>query len=421
MKQPPTSLAVEQDTRKHSQPSIRQVEPLKPTALDAPNPRNHSTASEVLVSSIPTPNHNSTSTRPLSATPNRSQHLQTEGSTPQTSEWDGWPDGNFMRLFSLRDVTDTKNIQLHWSTMTQGYSQGSVDSETWLGGRKAVKSCWGVILCRNESCVARHRPKTKRPQLSAQLNGTCFCGGQLEHITCQAKMIIHTFKHGKHFEHRGFHHHARPANRLHTTTAEDSEFAEIVKHHPKAGPTMLQAGVEILGGRTKPAPDISPLFINPNRVQYERRLHLIREAHGQYGGSFVARWKEFCEKHDEYIVHSNFGEITVISMKSDILAGEFVKDIDPDEPVNGIVSDAAHGYWREGNSLLIISSTYSPLLNAWVPGVFSYSNGASAQHYALHFFALFMTIDNAAKRRGTDLVDRFFAGVGGIEFSSKTY
>ncbi|KAJ3804557.1 hypothetical protein F5876DRAFT_82964 [Lentinula aff. lateritia] len=48
------------------------------------------------------------------------------------------------------------------------------------------------------------------------------------------------------------------------------------------------------------------------------------------------------------------------------------------EPVNGIVSDAAHGFWREQNSLLITSSIYEAELHCWIPVLFSYSNGASS-------------------------------------------
>lgn len=57
-------------------------------------------------------------------------HLQTE-----VSDWDGWLDGNSVRNFTADEVVATKNLQVHRSTMTQGYPGGSPTSENWQGGK----------------------------------------------------------------------------------------------------------------------------------------------------------------------------------------------------------------------------------------------------------------------------------------------
>ena len=75
------------------------------------------------------------------------------------------------------------------------------------------------------------------------------------------------------------------------------------------------------------------------------------------------------------------------------------------EALNGMVSDAAHGFWRERNDLLIVSSTYSLDLRAWVPGQLTYSDGGTEEHYAVHFFNLFVSIALERKARGQKVTD----------------
>lgn len=57
------------------------------------------------------------------------------------------------------------------------------------------------------------------------------------------------------------------------------------------------------------------------------------------------------------------------------------------------------------------TSSYCPLLNCWIPGVLSYTNGASAEHFKHHFRAVFQSIAIEAKARSIEVVDRLFIGV----------
>jgi hypothetical protein len=120
---------------------------------------------------------------------------------------------------------------------------------------------------------------------------------------------------------------------------------------------------------------------------------------------------EFDTKHPGFLVSEVFGSVTVISFQTQFMLSRLVHDYIGDDAVNGLVNDAAHGWWMEANSLLMITSVYSLDLNCWVPGILSYTNGASANHFSHHFRALFEGIAVEAERRGIEVVDRLFAGV----------
>ena len=82
-----------------------------------------------------------------------------------------------------------------------------------------------------------------------------------------------------------------------------------------------------------------------------------------------------------------------------------------DEPINGMVNDATHSWWRERNYLLMTTSAYCPELSCWVPGVLSFTNGASADHFTYHFLAVFQGIAREADSRKLEVNDELFAGV----------
>ena len=59
----------------------------------------------------------------------------------------------------------------------------------------------------------------------------------------------------------------------------------------------------------------------------------------------------------------------------------------------------------------MVSSTYHPDLLCWVPGVLSYTNGASAEHFKYHFLAVLQSIAHEADSRKFPVIDALFAGV----------
>lgn len=124
----------------------------------------------------------------------------------------------------------------------------------------------------------------------------------------------------------------------------------------------------------------------------------------------IAQFAAFDNEHPGFKIFSTIGEVTVISLQSPLMRKQLLKDKALGEN-NGMVNDAAHGWWKDRNALLIITSTYCPELFCWVPGVFSYSNGASAEHYKYHFRAVFKSISQEAKERSIPISDSLFAGV----------
>ena len=111
------------------------------------------------------------------------------------------------------------------------------------------------------------------------------------------------------------------------------------------------------------------------------------------------------------MIYSTLRMITVISVQTKFMQSNLFKEFMLDGPVNSTINDTAHGWWKEHNSLLMITSAYSPLLFHWVPGVISYMNGASAEHFKYHFIAVFQSIACEADERKIPLDDAIFAGV----------
>lgn len=52
-------------------------------------------------------------------------------------------------------------------------------------------------------------------------------------------------------------------------------------------------------------------------------------------------------------------------------------------------------------------------MSRWIPGIFTYSNGATAAHYKIHFLTLFEGIAMEAESRQIQVTDELFAGVCG--------
>jgi len=59
----------------------------------------------------------------------------------------------------------------------------------------------------------------------------------------------------------------------------------------------------------------------------------------------------------------------------------------------------------------MITSVYSPELACWIPGLMSFTNGASADHFKWHFLALFESIAEEAESQIMIIKDDLFAGV----------
>ena len=157
------------------------------------------------------------------------------------------------------------------------------------------------------------------------------------------------------------------------------------------------------------------MLLNADRVSKERRKIKLDADSG--GDNFTAAFAKLTEDYPGFVIFSMIGKITVICVQTPFMRTNMLKSSRMDGPTNGFVNDAAHGWWRERNSLLMITSSYCPTLFRWVPGVLSFTNGASGQHFKYHFIAVFQSMAHEAEERTMPLADWMFAGV--CSFSSR--
>ncbi|KAJ7312270.1 hypothetical protein DFH08DRAFT_822304 [Mycena albidolilacea] len=306
-----------------------------------------------------------------------------------TAEWDGWPDGS---------------LGFNHTRRSRG---GSADANTWQLGKMTRRQCQGVIKCDNEDCMIIVRPQSRPSGIKGQLSKQCACGADLHHQACKVISILHTFSSGVHYQKGGVHLHPRPTARLHMLRAEHKRLAEIVNEHPKTGPLRLVVGHSVSA--------ISLVLTNAERVKYERKN--ILKASGSYGKNFVEEFAKFETSHRDFIRTSQFGAVFAVVMQTPFMSACLLKAAIEQEAVNGIVSDGAHRFWAQRNSILFISSTYEPTqLQCWVPGLISFLNGSSAEHFRVHFFQLFLSIAEECDRRSLELTDELLANV--MDFSA---
>jgi hypothetical protein len=201
------------------------------------------------------------------------------------------------------------------------------------------------------------------------------------------RSILWTWSGGIHFQNEVIHHHhARPPP-IHASKEEEDCFATLVKNNPKSGPLELLVGVPTFQGPGESVAEISDIHVNADRVSKDRQK-IKRGIDGHdTGDAFIATFAEFDLNHPGFLVSEVFGAVTAISLQTPLMVSQLVHD-------NGLVNDAAHGWWREpANSLLMITSAYSPDLRCWVPGRLSYTNGTTGDHYMHHFSTLVETND----------------------------
>ncbi|KAJ7711631.1 hypothetical protein B0H16DRAFT_1816471 [Mycena metata] len=314
-------------------------------------------------------------------------------------------------------VEKHNNLHVHWATATLGGRGGSTEATGWEQGKLTRRACQGAIQCEDAACQIITRPQTRRAGIDKQLEKSCACGAKLSHQPCEVISSLYTFKGGVYYQNGGTHLHPHPTVRLHLAKKEKDAFAHIVQENPTAGPLKLLVGRPGGNGAADSVADISPVLINAERIKYERR-RVLKPTGGQGGDNFVKEFGKFDKLNPNFVRTAQFGEVSVVALQTPFMASRLLKSVlSANDGVDGVVSDAAHGYWRERNSLLIVSSTYEPThLKCWVPVLISYSNGGTAEHYRIHFFELFCSIAEEYDARKMELNDDCFANV--VDFSS---
>ncbi|KAF8833135.1 hypothetical protein BDN67DRAFT_1006384 [Paxillus ammoniavirescens] len=271
--------------------------------------------------------------------------------------WDGWPDADFQQLFTWEQFHQTSGLMEHWANMNKGGDKhGNDRALTWQEGFKTHQQCMGVIVCQEPTCGVITRPQTRQAKVQAQLTKGCICGSKLQYLdSCPATSTLHAFRDGVFFIHKGTHNHPRPAHKLHLMRSERTKFEVIVAAHPNAKPSQLLAGIPGITGPQQSVVEILSVLINMDRIKAE--LRRMRDMHS---GEFADDFANFQNDHPDFIVHHTFGVVSVVVMQTPYMASTMIKDFIDNEAVNGIVSDVAHGFWKDSKNLLIFSSTFSP-------------------------------------------------------------
>jgi hypothetical protein len=302
--------------------------------------------------------------------------------------WTFFPDGFFERTFTFNCYKLHKNLRVHWPTQTLGTKRnpGSQDATDPKAGKLTERKCLGTMKC--DTCRALTRPQTTPQMRRKQLAAGCYCGGELRLVPCEGHVVskIYTFRHGVHYVNGGFHLHEKPTHLIALDAEEDRALEERVKENPKAGPSQL-----LFGDRS--VTKISPLLFNKDRLAYER-TRILKPTRVFKDNHFLEQIAAFEHRHPNFAPRVYIeGKVTVIVLQSPFMRRMLLKDTVEDDAVNGIVSDASHGFFKQRNELLMVSSVFEPKnLQCWVPAMMSYFNGSTVDHYRIHFFHLLRSI-----------------------------
>ena len=68
---------------------------------------------------------------------------------------------------------------------------------------------------------------------------------------------------------------------------------------------------------------------------------------GASGDSLIAAFAKFSTEHPGFVIYSQLDAVTVISVQSSLMRSQLVKERLLEGPINGLVSDAAHGWWLQ--------------------------------------------------------------------------
>ncbi|KAJ6530563.1 hypothetical protein B0H19DRAFT_858987, partial [Mycena capillaripes] len=303
--------------------------------------------------------------------------------------WDPWPNGKWETTYT-HDYYERCQFAVHWACEVRGgkrNSVGSLRATSKFDGVHTLRLCLGVMKCTNRHCDVITRPQTKNSGRLTQLQGRCSCGSSLQHHKCDVRIEYWVYRDGAHFRHSGYHQHEK-----------------------------LLAGRPAVDGPGPSVADISAVLLSPRRIQYERRK-IWNPENKTRDQRFFPKLERFKTKHPDWTVGVHWMDnIHVIILQSPWQRRMGLKDQIKTEAVNGVASDACHDYFIGHNQLLFLSSTFEPFhLRSWAPILMTYSNGATAVHYRIHFYYLFRGLATRCLEIKGTVTDELFANV--VDFS----
>jgi hypothetical protein len=304
--------------------------------------------------------------------------------------WFIWPDSNWEKKVSDTFFETTEQLQTHWTWNSLKVTKVAGEGHLKCNWRK----CMGVIRCSAVSCQRLVRPQTTDARLREQLKRLCHkCNQPLLHVPCDArsKIITNSDTLERTFAHIGTHRHLRPPH-LHIDPAALKTFNAVIQANPRATPAQLAAGTTLSSGAPgAPVSEIDPALVNRGRVRYQRRAALSSShVRGPKSGGdkFLEDYHKFLDANPDWVIDTKMESgLFLVTLQSAYMKSRLLKETVKTEAVNGFVTDACHGFFKDG--LLFVTSTYVPDLRMWTPVLMAYSRGEDMMHYR-QYFRLFM-------------------------------
>jgi hypothetical protein len=340
--------------------------------------------------------------------------------------WNEWVNGPFWIEVTHEEFVQTKRLLQHWATKgnSSDNGKGSVHSPTPAGGKVTNKKCLGVLEC--QECGAITRPQVNFNGLQKQLSTPCTvigCGGAQKHVPCLSRSYLiqygqigdDTMTSRYHYINGTDHMHSRIPTVARTTAYEDKKFQAAYENCPRATATQMMAGAPAPKGFGPGAAELGQKFANRDYTGYRLRWEQKKDGNGLLSafGTFnkLGNWKQ---QHPSVLCKEFISDNMVcLSLQTEWMRQQAIPNMSSvDSPLHGILSDAAHKYWEDPNGRLIVSSVFSPVIQKWVPLLFTYANGATTEHYEYHFLILIEGIIQTASERKIQITDDLFAGVG---------
>ncbi|KAL1942572.1 hypothetical protein VTO73DRAFT_6174 [Trametes versicolor] len=316
----------------------------------------------------------------------------------QAADEFNWPHGDVVR--ERLHITGDDNKcwkRTLWAWRSNG--------KTWhMGERAERRRCLGVMLCVH--CGRPARPKTDVNAKAKQLILGCprpACPRDTLEVTaeCYAETLHYQIEHdGERYDiwkHFGQHLHPRRPRNGYLSKAEEIALQAQIKRRPDANAHQLRTGD--MAPDSTPLADITPALADPRRVRASSKgggplLHTLANLNKELGTTFL--------------VHSGFTDRAFFILQTPFMArviaqagfnwlDDFALDGSKTGARNAHLTDGDHSYFRDG--LLLTTCAFHLRLCAWVPVLYTWIDGQSAEDHRPHFRWLNAAIVSSAGSR----------------------
>ncbi|EGG01138.1 uncharacterized protein MELLADRAFT_92641 [Melampsora larici-populina 98AG31] len=267
--------------------------------------------------------------------------------------------------------------------------------------------CLGVIKCSEATCPLAASPPTGARKITEGAEGkNCpisACDGYQVHIECDAKCRVDTELDADGNEqwgllrHQGTHQHDWPESKKADPISKE-KLKERVINDTKTGPLGLKVGLAHLGNDpVHSVTDIHSSFGNADRLGYLRQMYLVEAGimtdtrDPEAGDKWLCTFMDWERKGLKVVSSSVAGPDAHITFQTGWMAEVLVEpDKKSDTYTGGLLSNVTYRFFKIG--YLLTTSKYCETIKRWVPVLFSWLNGLTAEHYKVHFKNLLQQI-----------------------------